>query len=364
MLKNFIKEYLSFTRSEKRGIAVLLSIIVLLLIFWRVAPLFIGHGTQSTEVFKNEINSFRNSIKKDTSLITIKNVSELFEFNPNTASDEDFERLGLKSYQIKNIRNFLLKGGSFKTKDDFKKMWSISPELYSELAEFIVIPSVNNTENNIKSYRTEKQRELHEFDPNCTSEEDWMKFGLSKKQVAVIQNYLSKGGKFKTKEDLKKMYCIPPELFLELEPFINIHIEKKVNEADDNIAIEINSADSAELRKIKKISPYLAGKIVKYRSILGGFYKKEQLLEIWGMKPEIYNAIEKSILLDKSTVKKITLNTATFSDLARHPYVKYEYAKEILNYKRIMSKISNPEELVKNKIVPDSIYYKMKPYIE
>lgn len=64
------------------------------------------------------------------------------------------------------------------------------------------------------------------FDPNGLSEEQWHMLGLSDRQIKVIKNYESKGGKFYKKEDLKKIYSIKPDQYTQLEPYISIQVTK------------------------------------------------------------------------------------------------------------------------------------------
>src|SRR4051812_46428547 len=61
---------------------------------------------------------------------------------------------------------------------------------------------------------------LQPFDPNRINNVEASDLGLSARQTKVIQNYLSKGGIFKTKKDFKKMYCIPDNQYKKLEPFL------------------------------------------------------------------------------------------------------------------------------------------------
>ena len=103
------------------------------------------------------------------------------------------------------------------------------------------------------------------FDPNDLSDNDWQRLGLTMKQIRSIKNYESKGGKFKTKQDVKKMYCIKKELFNALEPYIQIPAQPsffkdgKVERSEVDVrvpvlaVVELNSADSAMLTSIKGI---------------------------------------------------------------------------------------------------------------
>jgi hypothetical protein len=48
--------------------------------------------------------------------------------------------------------------------------------------------------------------ELFPFDPNILDASGWEKLGIRPKTIGIIQNYLSKGGRFRRASDLEKIY--------------------------------------------------------------------------------------------------------------------------------------------------------------
>lgn len=128
------------------------------------------------------------------------------------------------------------------------------------------------------------------FDPNKLKIDEWLQLGLNLKQAQVIINYRDKGGVFKTKADLRKIYSIDSSLFSKLNPFINLpekenQTNKKHLQIKDSIPfqVELNSTDSIELIKIKGIGPVFASRIMKYRDLLGGYVSISQLQEVYGI---------------------------------------------------------------------------------
>lgn len=61
---------------------------------------------------------------------------------------------------------------------------------------------------------------LFPFDPNTIGREEWRALGLTDKQIDGVDKYMSKGGRFRTKKDLGRMYSIKADQFAALEPFI------------------------------------------------------------------------------------------------------------------------------------------------
>lgn len=96
--------------------------------------------------------------------------------------------------------------------------------------------------------------------------------------------------------------------------------------------ININTASAEELKKLKGIGDKLSLRIVKYRDKLGGFYSVEQIKEVYGIKPETFQQI-KPHLFCKGEVKKVNVNTASFKELVRHPYLSYKDVKAIFKFR-------------------------------
>ncbi len=228
--------------------------------------------------------------------------------------------------------------------------------------------------------------ERFNFDPNNLSVGEWKRLGLNEKQIKSIKNYESKGGKFRKKEDVKKMYCIKEELYDSLEPFIHFASAGDENRSSENtkavfqngkvknaaslktikaemvILIELNSADSSQLTTIKGIGPFYAKNIIKYRNSIGGFVSKEQLLEIWKFDQEKLDVIEKYIGIDPSKIKRININTCEVADL-KNGYIKWNVANAIVNYRKSHGKYKSVDEIKKTDLVDDETYRKIVPYL-
>jgi competence ComEA-like helix-hairpin-helix protein len=127
--------------------------------------------------------------------------------------------------------------------------------------------------------------------------------------------------------------------------------------------IELNSADTFELQRLRGIGPGYARRIVRYRERLGGFYSISQLLEIWGMDSAKYNAISEHLSVNKDSVKTMNLNCATFKELLAHPYFPFETTRAIMLYRKDHKKFSSLSELKKIDIISDSAYRKMIIYL-
>lgn len=250
------------------------------------------------------------------------------------------------------------------------------PENEDLLSDSIAIRKLVLAEKTLreKRHRNWKSRKGHlfNFDPNHTSLEGWQELGLSPKQAAVMLRYTAKGGRFRKKEDLLKMYMVSQELYQRWNLYIKISPEDTLTSRKyapsafvkpKPLLVSLNSADTLELDRLKGIGPAFARNIVKYREALGGFYAKEQLLGVYQMDSARYNAIKDHIVLDKTPLRIIYINQAGFDDLKYHPYLRYKQINAIIQFRKQHGNYSNIAELKKVAILSDETVEKLAPYI-
>ncbi len=214
---------------------------------------------------------------------------------------------------------------------------------------------------------------LFDFDPNTVSAELWEKLGLSDRQIKVLTNYTSKGGRFYKPEDLKKIYSISTADYEILKPFIKIKpfeggrnfeaYPAKETLSKQRVVIELNSADSVQLESVTGIGPAFAQRILKYRKRLGGFYKKEQLLEVYGVDSTKYQNLQDEVLVNAGSIEKIAINTAGFEELKRHPYLSYKQINAIVQYRKQHGNYRSIDDMKKVLILNDEILRKIAPYL-
>lgn len=128
--------------------------------------------------------------------------------------------------------------------------------------------------------------------------------------------------------------------------------------------VELNEADSATLVKLQGIGPKLASRIVKYRNLLGGFYDKVQLKEIYSIEQKHFDVVSKQITVQASLIKGLSVDTASYWQLAHHPYIGKEKALQIIRYRNIKKPLMVASEDFINNNVFDSIeWQRVKPYL-
>ncbi len=206
--------------------------------------------------------------------------------------------------------------------------------------------------------------EYFNFDPNVITKKEWLKLGLSEDQIKVLLNYRNAGGRFYKKEDLKKIYSITDELYLSLEPYIIFSTAKVVNKKiTQNLSIDLNSVDSTDLIKINGIGPVFAARILKYKKLLGGYSQASQLMEVYGIDSAKFHSIKHNFsTCDRSKLIRININTASFKELLKHPYISYEFVKLVVNERR-KEVFKTLEDFKERTQLSDSVYQKLTPYL-
>ena len=228
--------------------------------------------------------------------------------------------------------------------------------------------------------------DLFYFDPNKATDEEWEKLGLNERQIRNIRNYQVKGGQFKRKEDLQKLYTISAKQYQQLEPYIRFvsnvsSVKQDISEirpvfvakeperttilprTEAKPQIELNTADSSQLTQLPGIGAILASRTIKYRNRMGGFAHVAQLGEVYGINRDLLERLSHQLSADSSLIRKISVNTATYRDLISHPYLNEQQVRGILNYRRLQNSIKSIEELVQNNILKTDEAERIRPYL-
>lgn len=279
------KDFFYFSKKERRGIVFLLGMIVMIIGIWLVSPYLIEESDKDT----------------------------------NQESFEEMERFLAGIKIIEQQRN-----ASFKKKEVVKRK--------------VVLAS---------------------FEPNLADSIEFLQLGLPSFIAHNIIRYRQAGGKFATAEAFSRIYGITEEQFHTLEPYIYISesFQKKPDtlryakvEKRDTLAfykypegtlVDLNRADTTELKKIPGIGIGIAQAIVAYRNRLGGFYDVAQLQELkW-----VTSDIQRWFKVENCPIHRINANKASLDRLRAHPYINYYQARVIVEFRRKKDKLKSLSQL-------------------
>jgi len=356
--RQIIQDYFTFSRNERKGIIVLLILIFLLavankVIFYFEKPARIDAVLLDSA--RHKLGAFNDSLNQQDALNT------LFFFNPNTIDSVALDSLNVPESVKLNLLKFRRKGGKFNSNTDFRKIYGVTDELFKEVSPFLLFENVSTTQKISSSVS-----ELFLFDPNTTTDSEFLRLGFSDKQIVTIRKYLDKGGVFRDKSDFFKMRVISENQKTILADWIVIESIQKA-EPNGKVAlktstIEINIADSIQLKQLPGIGSVLSKRIVKYRDLLGGFYSVSQLKEVYGLSEETISLIEGKVKVDVSQIKKLDVNFADANELSRHPYLKKNLASKIVKFRTKNGSIRDLAILRDSMILNIDEYNRIKPY--
>jgi len=130
------------------------------------------------------------------------------------------------------------------------------------------------------------------------------------------------------------------------------------------LSVELNTADTLTLQLLYGIGPTFSKRIVGYRDRLGGFVNKEQLLEVYGITPEQVDRMRPNITIDTSLLRKIQINSAGLKQLAKHPYIEYYQARDIIRLRQQGVHFTTVEDLRAVPSMADSTLDRLSPYLD
>lgn len=227
--------------------------------------------------------------------------------------------------------------------------------------------------------------EYFPFDPNGLAAADWERLGLTNRQITMIKNYEAKGGRFWQPADLKKIYAITESDYDRLAPYIRIDNPSRIYEGKSSSEkpaadpesprivkkeaakiihpIELNATDSVELQVLPGIGPVFASRIVRFRDLLGGFYDVAQLLDVYGMDSIRYSGIKDHVFVDTAAVRKISINSAGYDQLRRHPLIGGKLANVIIQYRKQHGAYQQLSDLLEIAVLDVEIFRRIAPYL-
>ncbi|MEI7676425.1 MAG: helix-hairpin-helix domain-containing protein [Bacteroidales bacterium] len=220
---------------------------------------------------------------------------------------------------------------------------------------------------------------LFSFDPNSADSITFLRLGLKPFMAKAILKYRNKGGKYRKPEDFSKVPFIDPQLLSKLLPYIRIN-EKYIAKHDtfptkmppfvkqekyaEGTVVDLETADTTELKKIPGIASGIAKAIVSYRSRLGGFYSIHQLKELKNINEEQYTKISKFLKISEPRITKLAVNKVGMERLMAHPYLNFYQAKALFELRKKKGKITRLEEFSLYDEFTEKDFERLKYYLD
>ncbi|MDG1930381.1 MAG: helix-hairpin-helix domain-containing protein [Flavobacteriaceae bacterium] len=188
---------------------------------------------------------------------------------------------------------------------------------------------------------------IYPFNPNYISDFKAYQLGISMSVVERIRAYRAAGSYLYSEEDLKQVAGLSDVEMNRIRPYLKLPEIKKVK---NTIAVrakaELNSATAEALQEVYGIGPVLGQRIITLRKQLGGFLIKDQLDDVWGLKPEVQDQLWMHFKMDSvPNVIKQNINDLTIAELSQSPYISVSLASSIVALRTQQDSLTSWHEL-------------------
>lgn len=300
------KDFFYFSRGQRSGIILLLLLIALSIAIDTFLPRFYPEEENKDTGFLIEVSDFRKSLVKRDSLrklawdekykfeyspkaFSYNNKTEsytLFEFNPNVIDSTQFVLLGLKPFIAHNILKFRIKGGVFRTKSAFAKVYGITPEKFKELEPYIQLPEIVEYKKDSAKLVNESKWANLKVELNSADTTELMQVkGIGRFYAKSIIRFRQQTGGFISVDQLHELYGMTEQNFEKIKTFCTVN--KNLVQR-----IKVNTATVERLKSHPYLNFYQAKAIYELRRNKGKLRSIKELNVIEELSPENLLKIE------------------------------------------------------------------------
>jgi competence ComEA-like helix-hairpin-helix protein len=254
---------------------------VIILIFQAVIVFVDFSSNEIVELETPRILAFRKQLDSLKTLSLANRKPKIYPFNPNYITDYKGAQLGMSLDQIDNLLAFRQTRRFVNSVKEFQEVTNISDSLLNSISPYFKFP-------------------------------DWVVNSSNKRKVSASKN--------------KSFYSKKPK--------------------HKRTTTDINKATKEDLQTIYGIGVQFSERIIKYRSKLQGFSTEKQLYEVWGLEQKTATKVMDVFkVLELPNIQKSNVNSITFKELLKNPYIDYELCKMIFNYRDEVAELQDISEL-------------------
>lgn len=229
----------------------------------------------------------------------------------------------------------------------------------SDFAAFEVAVAEMEARDSVASIESEIS--FFPFDPNTVTSDEMKELGLSDRQISTINNYRTKGGKFRKHTDLERIYGIDSAWYVQAEPFVSIASAEKRYDKKEKFglkpkAFDINKISKPELVKMG-LREWQAKRIITYREKVKPYHTPQELYKVYGMDSALVNQLIPFIKIDSTDfevkpkreerkLEVVEINAADSITLLTLPGIGPAYAKRIKKYRAKLGGFHSKEQLL------------------
>ena len=308
----------------------------------------------------------RNTLTQSKLSSTISRRDTLFVFDPNTVTYDELLLLGFDKRTAVGIVKYRAAGKVFNIAEEFALCYGVSDSMFTRVRPYIKIGRRFAIKPNTQRVETLRYRGASRFSPRPferfkidTVGVAYLRLiGFSTRQAEALIRYRNRGKGIFSMNELRDCYAVSEEMADSLSHFV---ILSERNPFDG--LVEINSADSTTLRKVRGIGAKTVVAVLQYRKLLGGFYRKEQIAELKCVTKENFDKISEQIYCDSCKISKIDINFAAANDFEHHPYMTRRSVKLITEIRESKGGWNSIEEMMEDDIFTKEQAKAIAPYL-
>ncbi|WP_422107724.1 ComEA family DNA-binding protein [Winogradskyella sp.] len=281
-----MKSHFQFTNQQRNGIFLLLAIIIGL----QCVYTFVDASNKEIPSHNEMVDAFRLELDSLRLVAIEERKPKMYPFNPNYITDYKGYTLGMSNVEIDRLHRFRERDQWVNSAKQFQEVTKVSDSLLAKISPYFKFP-------------------------------DWV---TNPKPRRSFNNYI-------------------------VDNFSEEADPRDGNTLSYDQKIDLNKATTYQLQKVYGVGEKLSDRIMTYRNKhKGGFIADVELLEVYGLAPEVIERIKNQFTVKTPRViKRHNLNTATRDQLVTIPYIDYEVAHHIIEERTLRDGFKSLEELTK-----------------
>ncbi len=295
-------------------------------------------------------------------------------FDPNKDNLRALLEAGLPRKVAVGIIRWRESGKVYRIKEDLFELYDMSDSLYFAIEEYIYIGEeyrykskaespAEQPKEHVKRERHAMSVELIPFSLDTVSIDYLRAVGFSYREAELVIRRRDMIGGYRCFEEFEECYSVDSIMAQRLKPYLIFPERVEQRPTPEIYPIELNSADSATLRKVVGIGEKSVMPIIRYRELLGGYYSPTQISELEVVTTENFRKILPQIWCDSAKIKKININFASPNELTTHPYLSSRMLKRLIKQRELKGGWSTIEEMIEDKIFTEDEAARIAPYL-
>jgi competence protein ComEA len=230
------------------------------------------------------------------------------------------------------------------------------------------LESFQNEVDSLRLVEIENRKpKIYPFNPNYITDYKGYSLGMSNKEIDRLLKFRKQNKWVNSTKQFQEVTKISDSSLNVISPYFkfpdwvtNPKPKANFNNYKINVAktyeqkIDLNTATINQLRRVNGIGEKLSQRIIDFRNKFnGGFIDNIQLLDVYGLSPEVIERINNEFAVKTPRqIAKFNLNSVTIDRLVTIQHIDYELAYEIIEQRTLHEGYKSFEELTKVKDFP------------